>query len=124
VCPADKQKGIKSFFDVCSDSCLLHGLHLHLTLSETICPLCTKSSTFDFVKQCSVKIRNYKSNADETRFSILIHRLPTADAQVVQAWKMLTTECMDDLHVVSDIVGSNFTSHNVANNKELKLTKN
>ena len=109
------KKLLKAFLMSIQTHALLHGLHLHLTVSETSCPLCTKNSALDFIRQCSVKIGNYKSTVDETRFSILIHKLPADDAQVIKAWKVLSYKCMDNVHVVSDIVGHE-------GSKELKLT--
>ena len=53
---------------------LLHGLHLHITLSQDNCPICTKQPVHEFISECSIFIANSPTTPCTTpRYYIDIH---------------------------------------------------
>ena len=52
---------------------LLHGLHLHITLSQDNCPICTKQPMHEFISECSVFIANIPTPLITPRYFIEIH---------------------------------------------------
>ncbi|XP_065911531.1 uncharacterized protein [Dysidea avara] len=99
------QKCMKAFHTSLQTHALLHGLHLHLTVSKETCPVCNKRPTTDFIKQCSVKIVHGGVNYDEPRYAIIIHHR-TISFNMYTVWKQITSGCDDDVHVIDCLAGS------------------
>ena len=102
------QRSLQPFVTSIQTQSLLHGLHLHLTVSELNCPLCNKTSLESFVRQYSITLENYADDAgkyNEPRLSILIHNFPPDDKMVMKLWNEITSSCGNDVHVVDSIAG-------------------
>ena len=101
------QECLRPFLMSLQTQSLLHGLHLHLTVSESNCPLCSNTPISDFISQCSIAIQNHPF-INEPRVSILIHKLdPVGDAKVLKVWSSIQSSCIDNVHVISSIAKQN-----------------
>ena len=102
-------KGLQPFMMSLQSQAFLHGLHLHLMVSEVNCPLCNKIPLHDFISLYSITIEKHAVNTSnyEPRLSILIHNVTPVDAVVMKAWKEAITTCDDKvyMHVVDSIAG-------------------
>ena len=85
---------------------LLHGLHLHLMVSETNCPLYNKKPISEFITQCSVIVQNH-AYTNGPRVSILLHNLAPVNALVLNIWSYIQISCIDNAHVISAIASKN-----------------
>lgn len=72
-----KQKSLRPFLISLQTQTLLHGLHLHLTVSESNCPLCNEKPVSEFVGQFAVELSTGQQ-ADRLMpsifFMIFIHK--------------------------------------------------
>ena len=101
------QNCLRPFLMSLQTQSLLHGLHLHLTVSELSCPLCNNTPISDFISQCSISVQN-RAFINEPRVSILIHKLsPVDDAKVLKVWSSIQSSCIDNVHVISSIAKQN-----------------
>ena len=101
------QKCLQPFVMSLQTQSLLHGLHLHLTVSELSCPLCNKKPISNFIRQCSIAV-HYRGYINEPRMSILIHKLgPVDDAKVLRVLSSIQSRCIDNVHVISSIAKQN-----------------
>ena len=104
----DQQK-LRPFMVSLQTQALLHGLHFHLIVSESDCPLCTGKPVSDYIGQFSVTLDSIQHVRTPT-FTIFIHSLScniATDILVpsVSSFKMLG----DDVHIIDSIAAS----HNV-----------
>jgi len=93
------QKCLKPYIMSLQTQTLLHGLHLHLNLSESNCPVCNQRPISDFIRQCSVTVQHH-IDTNEPRVIALIHNLSPTDSLVTEAWEAGSSE---DLHVIDTI---------------------
>ena len=100
------QRYLRPFIMSLQTQSLLHGLHLHLTESESTCPLCNKKPISDVIRQCSIAVQN-GAFINEPRISILIHNLGPVDAKVLKVWSSIQSSCIDNVHVISSIAKQN-----------------
>ena len=100
------QRYLRPFIMSLQTQSLLHGLHLHLTESESTCPLCNKKPISDVIRQCSIAVR-YRGYINEPRVSILIHNLGPVNAKVLKVWSNIQSSCIDNVHVISSIAKEN-----------------
>lgn len=98
------QKCMKAFHSCLQTHALLHGLHLHLTVSKESCPLCNKRPTTDFIKQCSVEVFHSGIDYNEPRYAIIIHQRSRL-LNMYSLWNQITSGCYD-VHVIDSLAGS------------------
>ena len=87
----------------------LHGLHLHLTVSEADCPLCNKTMPYD---QFCVEL-SLQQDASEPTFLICIHRSANVASQMegVSATALTTGSVLqalsdlEDIHLIDSVAG-------------------
>ena len=101
------QNCLRPFLMSLQTQSLLHGLHLHLTVSELNCPLCNKKPISKFIRQYSVAV-HYHGYINEPRVSILIHKSGPVDAaKVFKILSSMQSTCVDNVHVISSIAKQN-----------------
>ena len=94
-----REKCLKPFVMSLQTQALLHGLHLHLNLSESSCPICNQKPVSNSISQFSVAV-NHHIDSGEPRVVALIHTVAPIDSLVVKSWKAGSNE---DFHVVDTI---------------------
>jgi len=99
------QKYMKAFLTCLQTQALLHGLHLHLTVSKETCPLCNKRPTTDFIKQCSVEIFHSGVDYNEPRYVVVMHQR-SKSLDMYSVWKQTTSSGCDNVHVIDSLAGS------------------
>ncbi|XP_065916565.1 uncharacterized protein [Dysidea avara] len=93
------QKCLKPFIMSLQTQALLHGLHLHLNLSDSSCPVCNQRPISDLISQCSITVQQH-IDTDEPRVVALIHNVSPIDSLVMKAWEAGSSE---DFHVIDTI---------------------
>jgi len=68
------QKCMKVFHSSLETHALLHGLHLHLTVSKDACHICCSRAASDFIKQCTVSIDHEELDYNEPRYVAVLHK--------------------------------------------------
>ena len=110
-CMLLNQKGFQAFMVSLQTHALLHGFHLHLTVSEFSCPLCNKTSIHEVFTQYSIALEN-RPGTDlgiceyEYRISILVHNVSPVDTVVMKTWKEIITANDFHVHVVDSMAGT------------------
>ena len=100
------QECLRPFLMSLQTQSLLHGLHLHLTVSELSCPFCSNTPISDFISQCSIAVQNCPF-INEPRVSVLIHKLGPVDTNVLKVWSSIQSSCINNVHVISSIAKQN-----------------
>ena len=103
------QLKLRPFMASLQTQALLHGLHFHLIVSKSDCPLCTGKPVSDYIGQFSVTLDSIQHVRTPT-FTIFIHKVScniTTDflARSVSSFEFLG----DDVHIIDSMAGS----HNV-----------
>ena len=100
----DQQK-LRPFMVSLQTQALLHGLHFHLIVSESDCPLCTGKPVSDYIGQFSVTIDSIQHVKTPT-FTIFIH---SASCNIATYFLVPSKMLGDDVHIID----STAASHNV-----------
>ena len=67
---------------------LLHGLHFHLTLTDTNCPVCLKQPLHEHISRCSIKFdplsmdRMIEQQGFTPAFVVIIHKVPAVNSRI------------------------------------------
>ena len=102
----DQQK-LRPFMVSLQTQALLHGLHFHLIISESDCPLCTGKPVSDYVGQFSVTLDSVQHVKTPT-FTIFIHSASCNIATNLSIQAILSS-LGTDVHIIDSVAGS----HNV-----------
>jgi len=97
------REDIKPFMLSLQTQALLHGVHLHLTVSRHNCPLCTESPLSDVISQFSMTLEVPHALADSVgtpSFVLFLHRATYTDLHQV----LLSRG--SDIHVIDCLAGS------------------
>ena len=67
---------------------LLHGLHFHLTLTDTNCPICLTKPLHEHISRCSIEFdplsmdRMIKDQSATPAFVVIIHKVPAVNSRI------------------------------------------
>jgi len=94
------REDIKPFMLSLQTQALLHGVHLHLTVSRHNCPLCTESPLSDVISQFSIMLEESHIVFGTPSFVVFLHGSSYMDLQQV----LLSRG--KDIHVIDCLAGS------------------
>jgi len=109
-----QQKHLRAFLTSVQTQALLHNVHLHLTLSESECPLCNKQQLSNAVihQSITVPIKPTDSFAkgDGGNFTIIIYT--NAFSKQTYQWNYFDPNCISGVHVL-DTFAANIKDHSL-----------
>ena len=95
----DDQQQLKPFLVSLQTQALLHGLHFHLTVAESDCPICNGKPVSDYIGQYSVLLDSICSATTSANFVVFIHKIRSANiAQLIAT--------PSDVHIIDCLAGS------------------
>lgn len=77
------QGGMKPYLHNIQTQLILHGVHIHLTVTELDCPICLKVPVNDHISLISA--RSFVKTTSSSRFVAFVHKEVTDDAVVLRA---------------------------------------
>ena len=100
-----KQKSLQSYITSLQTQALLHGVHLHLTVLETNCPLCNNQPVLQTINQYSVTVKEDKFSYATKRggkYTLLAYK--SHSSMIVYNWKH--SDSNSDVHVIDTFDGT------------------
>ena len=106
-----KQKSLHLFLASLQTQALLHGVHLHLLVSQSECPLCNNQPVSQSIKQVSFTVHTklvtfFAPDGGEAKFSILVYSSSLVGVVDNHFWLSQHPECFSgNLHIMDTIYG-------------------
>lgn len=93
-----KQKSLQSYITSLQTQALLHGVHLHLTVSETNCPLCNNQPVLQTIAQYSFTVQEDISGFMKRvgKFTLLAY----SDRSIVNVYNWKPSDSNAEFHVI------------------------
>ena len=116
-----KQKPLQCFLMSLQTQALLHGVHLHLLVSQSNCSLCNNQPVLQSIKQISFTVQTKLTNVfapggKELKFFILVYKCSLIGTVDNQFWLSQHPDYLsqtDNLHVIDTIHGNIATDNNL-----------
>ena len=95
-----QEQTIKPFFNALQTQCILHNLHLHLTVSDRTCPICRGIPLPEYIHCCSLSIKLPLESTPS--FMAFVHKTKFDRAEQLHVQILCG---MLDIHIFDNITG-------------------